>query len=446
MEEPGLVLATDFQLSECRLFAASGQSVDLFGGLVEMNVFEDLFSSTMTGNILVGDTNNLINMLPITGFEYLVLGFRKSSDDASFSKVFRVYKVESRKKENLQTEVYLINFCSEEVIVDRSTLVSKTYTGQSISKIVQDIGKKYLKIPSDKMPTDHVKETFGSHNLIIPNWHPFDTIRYLSNIATSTKYPSSSFVFYETYDGFYFTTIEELMTADPIQNVTVSPRNLGFESNPQESDIEMSFESAFEYEINTDFDVLNSIRSGMYASKLITVDPLRQRIQQTTLDLTSFFDKTKHLNENPCVSSLTTRSGKPLNKLPDAFLRVYPTTLGHDKLKSEYHENQVEKWLLQRTMALANLNANKFNITLPGNFKLQVGKVLDIFFPALEMADKTEKPLDELHSGKYLITAIRHAFNKYQHSSYLEVARDSSKAKYPEGLNTSAGMETLKTS
>lgn len=408
-----------------------------------MNIFEDLFGSAMSGNMVVADSNNLINLLPITGFEYLVIGFRKTTENKEFSKTFRIYKLENRKKDNLQTEVYVINFCSEEVLIDRSTLISKTYSGQPISKIVQDIATKYLKISSDKFPTDHLKETFGNHNLVIPNWHPFDAIKYLSKIATASKYPTSSFVFFENYDGYYFSSIEELAADDPIQKVTVSPRNLGIEKDPQEPDIQISFESAFEYEVNTDFDILNNIRSGMYAGKLVTVNPLRQRIDTTTLDLSSFFDRTAHLNDYPNVSTLQNRIGKPLTQLPDAFLRVYPSTLGHDKLNSQYYPNQVEKWLLQRSMYLSNLNAHKFNVTLPGNFRLQVGKVVEIFFPALEMTDTTEKPLDKLHSGKYMITAIRHAFNKYEHVSYLEVARESTQSKYPEGLNSSAGMKEL---
>lgn len=426
------------------MFATSGKNVDLFTSILEVNIFEDVFASTMTGNITVGDTVDLINFLPITGFEYIVMGFQKPSNNETFTKVFRIYKLTARRKENQQTEVYVLNFCSEELIVDRSTLVSKTYTGLPIHKMVQDITKSYLKIDKTKLDETQVKDTFGNHNIIIPHWHPLDAIRYLSKIATSSQYPSSSFVFFENQDGFHFTSLEELSTVKPIQKITVSPRNFGVEQDAQDPDIKLSFESAFDYDIDTDFDILTSVSSGMYAGRLVSVNPLRQRIDQTTVDLTGFFAKTKHLNAHPNVSSLNTRSGKPLNKLPDSFLRVYPTTLGHDKLKPDHYPNQVEKWLLQRSMYLANLNAYKFTLSIPGNFELKAGKVVDVLFPALTLADKTEKPLDKFHSGHYLITAIRHSFNKYQHVSYLELARESSESPYPDGLNTNPGMEKLK--
>lgn len=106
----GVVRAIDFRLDSAVLISDSGKSVDIRAIIEELNIFEDLFSPCITGNLIVTDSNNLINKLPITGFEYLSLEFTKPSQKRTFNKLFRVYKMSDRKQNTDQNEFYMLHF------------------------------------------------------------------------------------------------------------------------------------------------------------------------------------------------------------------------------------------------------------------------------------------------------------------------------------------------
>jgi hypothetical protein len=444
----GILQAIDFRLDEALIIGASGRSVDIRPIIEELNVFEDLFSPCITGNLIVTDSNDLINKVPLTGFEYLSLSFSKPSQKISYSKIFRVYKITDRKQNSDQNEFYTIHFCSEEFILNESLRVSKTYLGKSIHQIVQDIATTYLKIDSTKFPKSQSTETTGIHDIVIPNWQPFYAINWLSRMALSSTYTGASYVFFENRDGFYFTPIEELCKKAPIQQLLNSKIRLGFETDKQTSDIQSAQETVTEYEFHSTFDMMRTISSGMYAGTLITVDPMRQRITNIPVTSESVFPKTSHLNTNNLVSQALTRRDLPVDKEFQSFYRVYPTTQGHEQLaynpSTNLHANRVEQWLLQRNMYLSGLHTNRLNVSIPGNVQLTVGETVDVRFPAI-IAQSGVREFDKLYSGKYLITALRHSINKFNHFCYLEISKDSSEVKLPTTLQTDTSIKKIKT-
>ena len=64
MATDGMVNSYDFELNECVLIAGNGRKIDVRGILFELNIFEDIYNNVLTGNILLSDSNNLINKLP----------------------------------------------------------------------------------------------------------------------------------------------------------------------------------------------------------------------------------------------------------------------------------------------------------------------------------------------------------------------------------------------
>ena len=42
----------------------------------EINIFEDMFKSSITGSIIITDTNDIVNKVPIVGQEYLTLKYK----------------------------------------------------------------------------------------------------------------------------------------------------------------------------------------------------------------------------------------------------------------------------------------------------------------------------------------------------------------------------------
>mgnify|MGYP006186270135 FL=1 len=65
--------AGEFILDKCELISSAGISADLSKIIAEINIFEDIFSNALTGSIIITDTNNLVDNMPIIGQEYISL-------------------------------------------------------------------------------------------------------------------------------------------------------------------------------------------------------------------------------------------------------------------------------------------------------------------------------------------------------------------------------------
>jgi len=61
--------ATDFELKEVVLESITGDNIDLVLLVTEINVYENLFNSSITADFVINDALNTIKNLPITGHE-----------------------------------------------------------------------------------------------------------------------------------------------------------------------------------------------------------------------------------------------------------------------------------------------------------------------------------------------------------------------------------------
>ena len=75
---PNLEFAGDYHLPYVNLISHKGEGVDstthgidINSAIIEFNIYESLFSNSVTGSIVIADTQNLIAHLPIQGSERL---------------------------------------------------------------------------------------------------------------------------------------------------------------------------------------------------------------------------------------------------------------------------------------------------------------------------------------------------------------------------------------
>ncbi len=434
--DDGIKYASEFQIDELTLVAVSGASVDLRQVFRELNVFEDLFSNTMTAELFINDSQNLINILPILGGEYIKVTFIKPGTTWKLSKVFRVYKITDRRKSTLSSEDYVLHLCSEELILSESIKISKAYKGMTISAIIKDIARNYLQIDSLKFPATSVTPTTGNFDVVIPFWTPLYTINWLSRMARTGDNPGCSFVFFEDSVGYHFTSIELLSQQAPLQPINFMPMNLAGETGEKglKSDTQQRFESAEEYEMTKAPDLMRSVSTGMYAGKLVTINPMDQRINVRTLNAAALFEATDHLNDNMFIQFGNDRTRTPQTGHVDSFFRVAADNL------------RVTTWMLQRNAYMAALHGFQIKVSLPGNMSLRVGQVVTLNMPAAAAPSKESKPEDQLYSGNYLITAIRHKIDRTKYICVLELSKDSIVPQLPEPLQDSGAINKIRQS
>ena len=401
---------------------------ELFVGL---NIFEDLFNDHITMDILINDSLNLPYKAPILGEEYLNFrAYNKSIDgegvDIAPGPMHSV-SVSNRHITKDRQQLYFLHFTSEQDIINSNTSISRSFRGKKISDIVDTIIGDYLSYDNDII----IEETVGLENVVIPNWKPFDAIKWLSKRAIN-KNNVPNYLFWESNGVNYFQSIDTLLSQQVKQKFIFSPI---IDSNQKMEQLALGRIQLDNLEILSQFDMSYNIESGLYASKLITHDIVKKKIQQHTYNLTqAYASDIAHTDKYMPISSVETHydvsdrqtfapqvvgSNKGDNKQSyyDSKIKFHPKhNQMYSKNSNDLYDNKVEEWKLQRSALINTLNQIKLRITFSGKSYLRVGHTVDITVPSPEKVleqnpGKIKNPddlIDKYLSGTYLITALKH--------------------------------------
>ena len=124
MSVDAIQFAGEFGIDELKIVTPAGQVSDLISDVlvIEINIFEDLFSNTLSGSIMLTDIRDIITLLPIQGQEELYLKLRTPSltdpnDVIDFSQnPFIINKVSMRREVSSGGQIYDLSFVSPEAI------------------------------------------------------------------------------------------------------------------------------------------------------------------------------------------------------------------------------------------------------------------------------------------------------------------------------------------
>ena len=237
--------AGDIELKDITLFNYRGAPIDIKIIMEEFTIFHDLYANGIQCEILVVDSNGLLEFMPIVGDETLMIKFRTPTDDRLRTYIFRVYKVDNKVKGNDRTDNYVIKGISQESINDRLITVKKSYTDLPADAIVKSIYNEYLK-PNEKdyiivkKKKLNIQTTHDNHHMVFTDQSPFKAINTMcmegqvKSQGKLTEYDfknkkikeeeyidnseASNFVFYESYDGWNFKTLDSLLVQDPVED------------------------------------------------------------------------------------------------------------------------------------------------------------------------------------------------------------------------------------
>lgn len=417
----------DLTLDSCKITTSGGLSYEFRFAMLEFNYYEDLYSNFITGNILINDSVGFLDTWGFNGNEYLTLSFSKPNYDAKIEKTFRIFKVSNRMLTKDQNENYRLNFCSEEAVLSEQYRVSKSYKNKKVSDIVKDILKNELLVNTIKFKDENIEETRGVRDIIVPNKKPFESINWLSTQAISNKSSTlgSSYLFYENFEGFNFKSLQNLFGGVVYASYNYEPKNIG-------QTVQLDFRNVLSYDVVSNFDTLNSINTGTYANRLLTIDPIRQNYKITDFDYDNYFTKTNKLNKNKIMSDAQNRKKQKMNQTPESVLRVATTNTGQSTynpyIKAK-HPNikdiNIETTVPNRISQIAQLNTIKYNLTVPGDPLLSVGRIIEFNLPSVGTSE-TGRVLDSYYSGKYLVTALKHHIDvENRFLTTIEISKES---------------------
>ena len=138
----GMQYAGEYNILECKLVTHAGAEIDLVDVLIEVNVYEELFSNAISADITFVDTKDLSETLPIIGNEYvrLEIGTPEETNEGSIDftrHTFVVYKILQEVDMN-QGRMISLKLTTNEIFLNNRRRVSQSFTG-AYSEMVEKI-------------------------------------------------------------------------------------------------------------------------------------------------------------------------------------------------------------------------------------------------------------------------------------------------------------------
>lgn len=438
----GVVFPQDYTLKSLTILSPSYGAYNILPVFYEMAYFEDIFSNTVTGRVMITDAEGYIEKLQLNGNEYLRMTFGKASEKSfDVDKVFRIFKISKRGLVgNMTTEGYFMHFCSEELILSEQYKISKSYRDKKISDIIADIcSDNYLMVPKNK--TVSIEETKGIYSFIVPNFKPFEAINWLSTYAQSATSGNTGadMLFYEDKNGYRFVSLQTLFKGPVYRTYSYDPKAI----DTKNQTAEQKFYSVSSYEHVKSFDTLESISLGVFANQLITIDPLLQKWNVTNFNYNEYFNKSESLNKHPVVNNAKNRKGNAIYETPQAVIKMATSNSGQknvpyiaSKPGAYSHDISIETYVPNRTSQLFMSNYNKIKLVIDGDPGATVGSIIKFNLLTMSPLSSAKEP-DKFYSGKYLITAVKHEINVGSFRTVLEIVKESAPNEYITPKNDS---------
>ena len=446
-----------YVLKELFITSSNGDTVNIFNIMLELNMFEDIYNSTVSGSIVINDSIDLFAAMPLSGFEFVKVLLEKpgSEREVVFEKIFRIYKMQIAdvKEATTSNQNYILYFCSEENILSLSRRISKSYRGKTTSNIIRDILKNQLGVSSNKLISTNIEETSGVHDIIVPFMNPLTAISWLAarTVSSTSKSHGATFMFYENTQGYNFKSLETLFQKQTKAKYSYIPKNR--EPLPTDNSI-TEIRNVIKYEFMSVFDIISGISSGMFSSTLKTIDLLKLKASDYALNYSEFFNNTSHIEDKKKAFEFQNEyEDRYKNKIHENYyslMRMYPTNRNHDtdsviaSKQPSIKQNFVEKWLLQRITQVNQLNYFKLKLVIPGDTYITIGDIIEFNLPMVGSKDPGNSNDNPFHTGRYLITAIRHKINIDNYEMIVEATRDCVSQSYPAAKNSLALINEIK--
>jgi len=451
--------AGEYTIEMCSIASTSGVVLDITQQVGAINIFEDIFKSSITGDISITDTTNLMTRLPIIGQEKLLLKISTPQASQPFSDRTRtidftdqplyIYKIDLKTKVNDNTDVFVLSFTTAEAIRSNRIRVSQAFDGEPAVDIVQKIIRDEDLLNSKK--EYYYEETANNYKFVSPNMRPLDFINSITKRCLSSEYNfAPTFVFYETCKGFYFRTIDSMMDRKNVRAVYMNET-----PNQGDTDTERHLYNMITHRVNGSTNVMKNMRSGMYASNLLMIDLVNKTVENFNYNyFDSFVEGEKQDVHVDRHASTYVTEKKALasecfddfgNKLSDydqstlymqAVDRNQPGGLLSVRHTGQYDYTGTDSWLQRRKGRFAAMEAAlSMSIEVHGQTSISAGDLIGINIKNENPLVTTQGAGDPYYSGRYLITALRHRFTRGdgqpKHTCHMNVIRDTVSEQYP---------------
>lgn len=495
----------DFRVEGIKLYNYAGNGLDISKVTTYINIYQDIDSGFVSGNLMFIDQTATTDKLPIIGNEFLEFKLRTPIDaggdeeiDAS-QRRFQVYQKKSvRTTQN--TQAVGLFFASVESVRNERVRVNRTLTGtyaDMVNTFVKD--KDYLN--SKKVLL--VDPTKGKYTLNFPNKRPVDAIKMTALLSEPRDFKTPHYLFFENNRAFHFRSLESLYreSSDSNRNrpfVAYFDLLSAFNPNfaPATDTVVSPFIKPLSFSFDNSYDTLGNTRLGMYGSNEYIHDMYDKTYIKKTHNYTKYYDKALHIDapigfstyqgimppgpaelddihniddinaasesklqiERINTSDISkSKAGTNRKYFDDYNARTYVTPYtrynydGDDKGNPKGLSFDVD--VTQKSnMSRALRDYFTMTVDVPGNFTYNVGDLVWCEVPTYNAAFEDTKSkftregkIDHLLTGRYLVTKVHHQIDllTQKHTTSVKVSRNTFAAKLPNADQFEARANSL---
>ena len=410
--------AGDVNVQGIVITSLNGFTVDVTNQVIGIEIFEDLFSPFITGNLMFKESLDIPNLVPLTGEEFVRIQIRTPTFEGKnrvIDSEFYLYKMTDKQMIGDRNQIYRLHFISKEAVVDLNKKISKSFSGK-----ISELAKHFIKDINDGLETDKdaiIQDTSNNVKYISNFWSPIKNLNYLTDTACNNR-DNANYIFFQNRNGFNFVSLESLYYQNP------NAQEFIFDSWLREHDstgknirrVEEEYKRIIDINIPQAYDHMENNRAGMYSSKLITHDILTKKYSARNFDMRSEFFNNNHLNQYPL-------SSKNNIHRPASTIITSPKYYNNfDK----YGDVTNTRTMQRRLSTLQQAEGNRIEITVPGRTDYTVGMKVGVKLNKTQPISKQDTDYyDKIFSGNYLIGAINHFITREKHECQMELIKDS---------------------
>ena len=416
--------------------------------IISFDFMESITSPFTSGQLLISDSNDFINNLPIEGGEEVLISLKHTFDDDPIKYNLRVYKIAGRVL-NGKKQVYSLMLVSAEAIVNESVKLQDPLDGNPESLTIKLLKEKLLSN----------KEIFSEPSrfkvrMLPGNLRPFDIIAKLikKSVSSKTTYGqsressntdkseqqikgSAGFFFWETRRGFNFFSVDALCDVSSNQTFifkdskSKKPRLQTQSWGPYAeviSNIDIVEDARFNitsFTFNGEVDIMTSLRLGKYSTKMVFFNHSTGAYDEYVYKIKDSYDNMAHLGGQTQPSfvpgNVDDLSDKP-TRIMSAILdpetwqddpEVVDPDVATTTSPTEYAD--WTKYYAAQSVARYDLLRNQEGtLKIPPNPLICAGDKITLLLQSKSSdAVKTEKPYDMESSGVYLVKEVTHTYN-----------------------------------
>lgn len=384
-------------------------------------IYENIISTVITGSILVTDTIGLSTILA-SGSCFLVMDISKISKEenasiSSYIKTFRIFKQTKRQARTENSEVHTFHFCSDEYILSQQSFVGRGYS-DTYSNIAKNILQDFLSLNRNEMV---ISDSFGVKNVVIPSLNPLDALQWCASRAVNKK-NIPDFLSFENRIGYNFVSLNDLYKNEAVE-INFSIKNTSFDDDDK-------YFSVKDSTITSQFNLIQSIKKGAYASTIYGYDIITRTFFKQKINASYYDSRMNTLNVEKLIPSISNKKGVLSESANDSKRTILVTDSQFRESKyassktpsAKLHEPEYS--LAHRSSIFSFLTNKKMKVLLPGNLNLTVGMIVNMNYPKRGLKSGTDVH-DLSFSGKHLIIAVKHSFEYDKYETVLEICSDS---------------------